>query len=57
MEGQQPQPVQDLDQALGRIQDIVCSQLNTFKREIQDDQEKALGGGREETRSQRQVGI
>ena len=42
MEGQQPQPIQDLDQVLGRIQDIVCTQLNTFKREIQDDQEEAL---------------
>ena len=44
MEGQQPQPVQDLDQVLGRIQDIVCTQLNAFKREIRDDQEGALSG-------------
>ena len=44
MEGQQPQPVQDLDKVLGRIQDIVCTQLNAFKREIRDDQEEALSG-------------
>ena len=42
MEGQQPQPVEDLYQVLGRIQDIVCTQLNAFKREIRDDQEEAL---------------
>ena len=29
---------QDLDQVLGRIQNIVCTQLNTLKREIRDDQ-------------------
>ena len=28
MEGQQPQPVQDLDQVLGRIQDIFRNCLN-----------------------------
>ena len=38
MAGQQPQPVQDLDQ------DIVCAQLNAFNREIRDDQEEALRG-------------
>ena len=43
-EGQQPQPVQDLEQVLGRIQDIVCTQLNAFKREIRDGQEEALSG-------------
>ena len=41
MEGQQPQPVQDLDQVLGRIQDIMCTQLNAFKREIRVNQEEA----------------
>ena len=44
MEFQQPQPIQDLDQILGRIQDIVCTQLNAFKKEIRDDQEEALSG-------------
>ena len=44
MEGQQPQSVQDLDQVLGRIQDIVCTQLNAFKKEIRDDLEEALSG-------------
>ena len=44
MEGQQPRPVQDLDQVLGSIQDIVCTQLNAFKKEIRDDQEDALSG-------------
>ena len=37
MEGQQPQLVKDLDQVLGRIQDIVCTQLNAIKRDIRDD--------------------
>ena len=44
MEGQQPPPGQDLGQVLSRIQDIVSTQLNAFKREIRDDQEKALNG-------------
>ena len=57
MEGQQPQPVQDLDHVLGRIQDIVCTQLNAFKREIRDDQEEALSGDVKKARSQRQGGI
>ena len=43
MEGQQPQPVQDLGKVLCRIQDIVVTQLtNAFKREIRDDQEEAM---------------
>ena len=33
-----------LNQVLGRIQDIVCTQLNAFKREIRVDQEEALSG-------------
>ena len=37
MEGQQQQPVQDLDQVLGRIQDIVWTQLNAFKKEIREE--------------------
>ena len=28
----------------GRIQDLVCTQLNAFKREIRDDQEDSLSG-------------
>ena len=51
-----PQPLQDLDQVLGRIQDIVCTKLNAFKREIRDDQEEALSGD-VKSQSQRQVGI
>ena len=55
MEGQQPQPVQDLDQVLGRIQDIECTQLNAFKMEIRDDQEEALSGNVKKLEASRRV--
>ena len=53
MEGQQPQPIQDLDQVLGRIQDIVCTMPSRGKFEMI---KKKPWVGREEVQSQRQVG-